>query len=104
MISEYVINSAHVTWMNWLVRAFQSRKPIKVHDYTRSIYGVDYFFEVVNQDRQKGYMTAQKKGVEVGDRIVLIEKGIVVKYRVQELNYYASPSDMWIALLVKVDR
>jgi hypothetical protein len=73
----------------------------KTHDYTCYQIGVDYFFESINHGTQ-GYMTGQGKGIRCGDCLLLgLESGSVA-YQIEDINYYSNPSDMWIALLAKV--
>jgi len=105
MMNGQVIKSEYGDWMNWVKLLLQHRPNfVKTHDYTKLVHGVDYVFETVCDDPQKGYMTAQKRGVKCGDRILLLKENKIEQYRIQELNYYSSPSDVWIALLVKLEK
>jgi MioC protein len=76
-------------------------KKSKTHDYTDQVCGRDYVFEVVD-NQGRGYMTAQRKGVKIGDYILLQQEDKPYQYQVEEIDYYGEPSDMWMALLKKV--
>jgi len=78
---------------------FPSRSP-KTHDYTQYQQGIDYQFEV--HDRQ-GYMTGQGQGIHPGEFVRLNVNGTVQCYEVKSIDYYASPSTMWLALLNRID-
>lgn len=92
------------SWIHYLLfhavkiakRLFTQSRP-KTHDFTQYRCDSEFVFEPLGTD-QCGYMTAQKKGVKVGDFIVFLWKGEHRQYRVEQIEYY-SLSDMWIALL-----
>lgn len=75
------------------------RRP-KTHDYTRRVAGVDYIVEF-QADSPVAIMTTYGRGIRVGDWVVLVPGEY---YRVETLEYYANPGDMWIALLTRYDR
>ncbi|WP_017317182.1 hypothetical protein [Mastigocladopsis repens] len=70
----------------------------KTHDYTQCVCGRDYVFEPVNNWTQ-GYMTGQGKGIKRGDYILLQDGSNFYLYKVEEIDYYSEPPDMWIAFL-----
>ena len=74
----------------------------KTHDYTKLTWGTDYEFELLENNRQ-AQMTAQGKGVKPGDRIILKNNTFTETYRIEDVEYYSNPSDMWIGLLRKED-
>lgn len=74
----------------------------RTHDYTRHECGADYVFETVDNG-SKGYMTGQGKGVKPGDYLLLKHESEVERYQVVTIDYYASPANMWIALLLKAN-
>ncbi|WP_331280993.1 hypothetical protein [Fischerella sp. PCC 9605] len=47
-------------------------------------------------------MTAQRRGIKRGDWIILRDDRYSYRYQVEEIDYYAEPPDMWIALLNQV--
>ena len=73
----------------------------KTHDYTRYQHGIDYVFETI-EDTAEGQMTGQGRGIRQGDYLLLKHGSAVEQYEVKTIDYYSSPSDMWIALLIKV--
>lgn len=73
-----------------------------MHNYTRCDAGVDYVFEFAQADGL-GYLTSQGRNVKCGDCIVLGDQANPDQYRVEEIDYYANPSDMWIAALKPIE-
>ncbi|MBW4602424.1 MAG: hypothetical protein KME29_23380 [Calothrix sp. FI2-JRJ7] len=86
--------------LNFLVAKLKVKKQ-KTYDYTRQVSGQDYVFEPIDDDT-KGYMTAQGKGVAVGDFITLQNGAEIYHYQVEQIEYYSHPSDMWTAVLKRV--
>jgi MioC protein len=78
------------------------QKKVKVNDYTCYESGSDFIFEPID-DGRKGYMTGQGKDVHANEYIALRDGTKVEYYRVETIDYYSNPSDMWIALLSKVN-
>ncbi|OKH40338.1 hypothetical protein NIES2101_35010 [Calothrix sp. HK-06] len=87
------------TWalLNFLIAKLKAKKQ-KTYDYTSQVSGQDYVFEAIDDDA-KGYMTAQGKGVAVGDFISLQNGAEIYHYQVEQIEYYSNPSDMWTAVL-----
>lgn len=85
------------TLFNFVVTRLRARR-IKTHDYTGQVSGQDYVFETID-DSTKGYMTAQGKGITVGDFITLQDGAEVYHYQVEQIEYYSNPSDMWTGVL-----
>lgn len=75
------------------------RKP-RVHNYTSYKYGKDYAFDEI-QDGSQAYMTAYGRGIKPGDYITIRREKVKIRYKVEQIDYYSSPSDLWIALLVR---
>ncbi len=84
-----------------LVSSKSKHQKNKTHDYSRFISGQDYVFEILEGSIQ-GYMTGQGKDIKPGDYILLQKGSESYRYRVEEIDYYSNPSDMWIALLKEV--
>ena len=78
-----------------------NRRKNKTHDFTECISGSDYVFEVA-PDLTTAYMTAQSKGVKSGDYIILLVGSESWQYRVEKIDYYSNPPDMWMALIKKI--
>lgn len=76
MVNEYAITTRQDSWIKWLARICDMKpKSIKVYDYSRAIHGVDYIFGRLNERDSRGYMTAQRRGVKVGDYVLLMQDG-----------------------------
>ena len=75
----------------------------KDYDFTQQEPGYDYILEVADEDSEhKGfYMTGQGIGIKPGDHIILQDGPDNVRYRVESIDYYLDPPDMWLAFLVK---
>jgi hypothetical protein len=74
----------------------------KIHDLTHYECGSDYVFEEIEQGA-RGYMTGQARGIRVNDYILLSPDGKqTIRYRVEVIDYYASPPDMWTAVLYRL--
>ncbi|MBU7582170.1 MAG: hypothetical protein KAF91_04545 [Nostoc sp. TH1S01] len=90
---------------NWLpLLALSTNEPSqkhKTHDYSRFTTGRDYVFESLNQGLE-GQMTGIGKGIKACDYIILRRGAELFRYQVEEIDYYADPPDMWMALLKKV--
>ncbi len=84
--------------INFLDRLLTLVSPVssKVHNYTQQINGIDYVFEIT-ADGSQAHMTGYGKRINRGDYLVL-SRGC---YQVEVINYYANPSHLWTALLVK---
>ena len=48
------------------------------------------------------YMTSLQSGVRSGDCVQIYYPDKIITYRIQEIEYYSEPSDMWIAILLKI--
>lgn len=73
----------------------------RIHDYSLFKSGQDYAFELI-EEGTKGYMTGQCRDIKAGDYILLREESGLSQYQVEEIDYYLSPPDMWIAVLKKI--
>jgi MioC protein len=79
--------------------AFFNRRT--THNYTRQRQSADYFFEGTEQGLE-AYMTGQGRGIKPGDYILLGNATKPEHYQVEKVDYYACPSDLWIALLKSI--
>lgn len=84
-------------FLDWLLSFIltASSKPI-VHDHAQKVDGIDYVFEITANDSQV-YVTGYGEGIKHGDYLVLAQG----RYQIQAIDYYANPSCLWVALLVK---
>jgi MioC protein len=92
---------------DWLLSIFKlqltpAKLDQKSHDYTQLEKGCDYIFESIDGGR-RGYMTGQGKGIKPGEYFILSDESDHHRYQVKEIDYYSNPSDIWIALLERVD-
>lgn len=83
-----------------LERVVSRPRPAKTHNFSDHLPG-EFAFDRVGENQ--AYMTGQKHGVLRGDYILLEFEQKTELYQIQTLDYYASPPDMWMALLLKVD-
>lgn len=95
-------NNLALNFLDWLstisFSGNKSKPQPKIHDYSHSVDGSDYILESLPESL-KVCMTGFGKGIKPNDYIML-QKGCESDYyQVEEINYYADPSDMWIALL-----
>ena len=74
-----------------------SPKP-RTHNLTDQIENVNYEFEQI--DGERAQMTGYGKGIHPGDYIILTKEQI--RYRVEAIEYYANPDNLWTAVLLKV--
>ncbi|HAA32465.1 MAG TPA: hypothetical protein DCE56_38160 [Cyanobacteria bacterium UBA8553] len=93
-------------WQNILRFLFHLNSPYqgkssKTHDYTRTIKKQEYVFEPIDQGR-RGYMTGYGTELKIGDYLILQDGLYCYRYQIEEIDYYSSPEDMWIASLDRV--
>ena len=76
---------------------------VKTHDFSHQIQGRDYVLESATDATQgeKFYMTGKGKGIQRQDSILLQERLVPVRYRVESIDYYGNSPSVWIALLSK---
>lgn len=90
-----------VTELDFFDRLFaqvlpSSPKP-RTHNFTKQMMSVNYELEEI--DGIRAQMTGYGKGINVKDYIILTKQGI--RYRVEAIDYYADPANLWTALLIK---
>ena len=78
----------------------QLQEKNKTHYYTISCQAHDHVF-AAKQGGVKAYMTAQGKGIQAGDYLILQAGSSYKRYQVDKIAYYSEPPDMWVALLKK---
>jgi hypothetical protein len=71
----------------------------KTHRYIRQVSGEHYAIEAVEGDRFS--MTAYGEGIKPGDYLLLTENSQIVRYQIEQIDYYADPPDLWVGLLIK---
>ena len=83
---------------NIFALAFPSLPKSRAHNFTAEVEGVNYVLELLDSGRAQ--MTGYGKGIKRGDYIILTTDKI--PYRVEAIDYYSSPPELWTALVVKV--
>ena len=78
------------------IRGQSAKCKQKRHNYTQYDAGADYIFEPAKAEGL-GYLTSQGRNIKCGDCIVLGDNANPHHYQVESIDYYANPSDMWIA-------
>lgn len=74
-----------------------SASKCKTHNFTKQIKSVNYEFEEL--DTRRVQMTGYGKGINPRDFILLTEERI--RYRVEAIDYYSDPANLWTALLFR---
>lgn len=74
---------------------------VRIHDLTNLEEGQDYVLEPSPDLKESGklYMTGQATNIDRNDYIILQSQSQTKHYQVNKIDYYAEPSDMWIACL-----
>lgn len=72
-----------------------SPKP-RIHNFTVQVEGANFVLEAIDGGRIQ--MTGYGKGIKRGDYIILSKDKI--RYRVEAIDYYADPPDIWTAILL----
>ena len=81
-------------------KSYLNRTP-KIHNYQKYQSGSDYFFEI-SYPADTAIMTGEGKDIQVSDIFILLVNDQVRRYRVEEIDYYCPPSNIWIARLQEV--
>ncbi|XWK88873.1 MAG: hypothetical protein U7127_02075 [Phormidium sp.] len=90
-----------VAELNFFDKLFAQVSPAspksRTHNFTKQIKSVNYEFEEL--DARRGQMTGCGKGINPRDFILLTEERI--RYRVEAIDYYSDPANLWTALLFR---
>ncbi|WP_299489264.1 hypothetical protein [Acaryochloris sp. IP29b_bin.137] len=78
--------------------AANRRRTNKIHRYEHADLNSDFCLEAA-PDQSGFLMTSCKSGVRGGDLIQIRDVDGLHEYRVDEIDYYSDPADMWIAKL-----
>lgn len=92
-----------ISFLGFLRQLGGFREPyrkVRVHNYTSYKFGKDYAFDEIH-DGSQAYMTAYGRGIKPGDWITICREQVKIQYKVEQIDYYANPSNLWIALLIK---
>ncbi len=94
------LNVFFLSLRNFFLKKLKLHKH-KTHDFTECVSGTDYVFEIAD-NLTTAYMTARGKGVKPNDYIILQIGSEFCRYQIEQIDYYSSPADMWMALIKKV--
>lgn len=70
----------------------------KTHHYDGAAWSSEFCLEAT-PDQSGFFMTSCKAGVRRGDLIQICDVDGCSEYRVDEIDFYSEPADMWIAKL-----
>jgi hypothetical protein len=73
----------------------------KVHHYFKTIDSNSFALEPLGKNAFEFSMTGFGAYIKQGDFIVINDKTSTITYRVEGIDYYLDPPDMWMALLIK---
>lgn len=73
---------------------------VKCHDLSNQVNGCDYIFESVTA--YQGYITGQGARFKPGDTLIIQLNKEKLKYRIEHIDYYSDPCDMWTAMVYLV--
>jgi hypothetical protein len=77
------------------------RSRAKVHHYLKTVDSNSFALEPVGKNALEFSMTAFGADIKQGDFIVINDKTSTITYKVEDIDYYLDPPDMWMALLIK---
>lgn len=75
----------------------------KEHDLQNHKDGHDYFLTVINDGNMTACITIQGLNVRLEDYILVKIKGELIRYKIEEIDYFAEPSDMCMMALHKIE-
>lgn len=87
------------------VRRLWRRKPEQsaTHDYTVRCWGHDFAFTPIDGG-MRGHVIGWGDGLRVGDYLILPNRAATTRYRIEAVEYYVDPNDMWSADVVFAPR
>jgi hypothetical protein len=76
-------------------------KQYKIHTYRNLKNSTTFFLESSQEDPSKWYMTGFGADIKKGDFLVIEDYSSSVAYSVESIDYYVTPSDLWMASLIE---
>ena len=73
----------------------------KVYHYLKTINSNSFALEPAGENSLKFSMTGFGTDIKQGDFIVINDETSTTTYKVENIDYYLDPPDMWMALLIK---
>lgn len=74
------------------------QRKVRVYNYSKAKHRNECVLEVIDKDALKYCMIGFGADMKVGELILLDERNPTL-YKIEGIDYYLEPSDMWIALL-----
>jgi hypothetical protein len=89
--------------IHWLRNSHKQSEQVrtKVHRYFENGHEKAFMLESVGEFSWKYVMTAFGSDIKIGDFIVVNNQGSSSTYKVEHIDYYLEPADMWMASLMK---
>lgn len=81
--------------------AATKKRSITVHDYTKLSWGWSY----MPTGGGKDWWSAVGHGLNLckGEQILILVKGVPIRYTIIHIEYFPSPNDMWKGAFRRVD-
>jgi hypothetical protein len=76
-------------------------KQYKVHAYRNPRNSTTFVLEPSKEDPLKCCMTGFGVDIKTGDFIVIEDRNLSMAYKVENIDYYLDPPDLWMALLIE---
>ncbi len=95
-----IFQKYNIHWLRTNHKQSQQFKA-KVHCYFENGHEQAFILESVGASSWKYVMTAFGADIKIGDFIVINNQGSSSTYKVEQIDYYLEPADMWMASLVK---
>jgi hypothetical protein len=100
MMIEQLEQGWYAKLISALRRAIRFSKLPRIHDFSQQPPNTFAFEQI---DKNQSCMTGQGRDLRCGDYILLSFGQQLRPYQIQDIDYYSSPSDTWIALLLEAD-
>jgi hypothetical protein len=73
----------------------------RVHRYLKTFDSNEFALDPVGKNALEFSMTGFGADIKQGDFIVINDKPSTISYKVESIDYYLDPPDMWMASLIK---
>jgi hypothetical protein len=77
------------------------QRTFREHNLQTHEDGYDYFLNVIDNG-MTAYLTVQRANVKLQDHILIKNQGELIRYQVQEIDYFADPADVCMLMLRRV--
>jgi hypothetical protein len=79
------------------------RRQYQIHTYRNPKNCTTFVLEASKDDPLKFYMTGFGADIKTGDFIVIEDYGLSMAYKVESIDYYLDPPDLWMASLMNIE-